>query len=83
VVLIVGIAATAAGAVVLHDHMRNGDFGDPGDVIRMVRRTTGVVLAVANFIRAALDALQLINRPAPAGASGSGGYRRIGGIAED
>lgn len=71
-VLIVGIATAASGALVLYRRMTAGAFGEPNDVVRMVRQTTGVVLAVANFIRSALDALQLIRRPAVATATATG-----------
>lgn len=81
-VLIVGIATTAAGALMLYRKVQGGDFGEPGDVVRLIRQTTGVVLAVANFIRSALDALQLINRPAVAPATASG-MRIIGRRAVD
>jgi len=80
VVLIVGIASTAAAAMVLHRKMQQRQFGEPDDVIRRIRQTTGVVLAVANFIRSALDALQLINRPAVASATAGGGPRPIIGV---
>lgn len=74
-VLITGIAATAAGAIVIFRRMQEGEFGEPAEVIRSVRQVTGVILAVANFVRATLDALQLINRrgpsPAPSGAVSS------------
>lgn len=82
-VLIFGIATTAAGALMLHRQMQGGAFGDPRHVVRVVRQTTGVVLAVANFVRAVMDALQLINRPAAAAATTSTGLRVIGARAED
>lgn len=83
-VLIVGIASTAAGAIVLYRKVQSGDFGEPTDVIRLVRQTTGVVLAVANFVRNVLDALQLVNRPRPAAAAaGASALRIIGARAGD
>lgn len=79
-VLITGIAATAAGAIVLFRRMQEGEFGDPTEVARSVRQVTGVVLAIANFMRAALDALQLINRARPAAIAAGGPVLRPIGV---
>lgn len=82
-VLITGIAVTAAGAIVIWRKIQSGDFGNPESVVKSIRQTTGVVLAVANFLRAALEALQLLSRPAASAVSGSGMSRLIGARSGD
>ena len=77
VLVVVGIATTAAGAMVWYSKVQGARFGEPGEVVRTIRQTTGVVLAVANFIRSILDALQLVNRPAVASATTTVTGRRI------
>lgn len=83
-VTIAGAAGTAAGALLLYRRVSSGEFGEAGEVIRVVRQTTGVVLAVANFLRSLLDALQLVRaRPMAAATGPSSGLRIIGGRAPD
>lgn len=82
-VLITGVAATVAGAIVLFRKMQDGEFGEPTEVLRSVRQATGLFLAVSNFLRAALDALQLINRSPAAVAAGGRVLRPIGARAGD
>ena len=81
--VLIGIITTAAGAIYLFRRIQDGDLGEPDEVIRIIRQTTGIVLAVTNFVRAALEAWLLIRPAAPAASGGSLSRALIGNRAGD